>query len=77
MKYRVDVIALRKIMIENGFDTIVSLEKATGVSRNTLSGILNESIRPSVAVIEKIAAALEMTSESCGSVFFARDLRTA
>lgn len=77
MKYRVDVIALRKIMIENGYDTIVSLEKASGVSRNTISGILNETLRPSVSVIEKIAVALHMSSEACGSVFFARDLRTA
>ena len=77
MGFHVDTIALRKIMIENGYETIVSLEKDTGVSRNTISGVLGGTVRPSVSVMEKLAVALKMAPEVCGSVFFAPDLRNA
>lgn len=77
MKYKVDTTALRKLMIDNDFDTIISLEKASGVNRNTISGILKETIRPSVQVMDALAAALNMSPATAGSVFFAPDLRTA
>ncbi len=77
MKYKVDTTALRKLMIDNGFDTIISLEKASGVNRNTISGILKETIRPSVQVMDALAAALKMSPTTAGSVFFAPDLRIA
>jgi transcriptional regulator with XRE-family HTH domain len=77
MKYKVDTTALRKLMIDNGFDTIISLEKASGVNRNTISGILKETIRPSVQVMDALAAALHMSPAIAGSVFFAPDLRIA
>lgn len=77
MKYKVDVIELRKLMVENGFNSNLALEKASGVNRNTISGILSESIRPSVQVMDKLAEALKMTPAQAGSVFFAPDLRIA
>lgn len=77
MKYRVDTVALKKIMVEKGFETIVSLEKASGVNRMTISGIINEEVRPSTKVIEKLMIALNISPELAGPVFFAPDLRIA
>lgn len=77
MKYRVDSIALRKLMIDNGYGTITDLERASGVNRNTLSGIINETIRPSTNVMDKLANALNMDQRTAGDVFFAPDLRDA
>lgn len=67
--YTVDTIALRKLMIEQGYMTISSLSKASDVSRNTLSKVLDGSIRPSADVMSKLAVALTMSPEVAGRVF--------
>lgn len=74
--YTVDTIALRKLMIEQGYMTISSLSKASDVGRNTLSKVLDGSIRPSADVMSKLAVALTMSPEVAGRVFFARNLRS-
>lgn len=77
VSFHVDAVELRKIMVENGYNTITALEKDSGVSRNTISGVLSGSVRPSVSVMEKLAVTLKMAPEVCGSVFFVPDLRNA
>lgn len=66
----VDTIELRKAMAEARINSIIALSEATGVNRNTLSDILNDKIRPSGTVIEKIAKALSLDAESIGRIFF-------
>lgn len=74
-KYIVDTIALRKIMVEKGYNTVSSLAIAANVSRNTLGKVLDGSIRPSADVMDKLSATLEMAPETSGRVFFTQNLR--
>lgn len=74
-QYRVDVVELKKIMVEKGLDKIVDLSAASTVDRNTLSKVLNEEIKPSTTVIEKLMTALCIPSEKAGLIFFDKNLR--
>lgn len=75
MKYTVDVLALKKIMVECRLDKIIELSKASGVNRNTISKILNNEMKPSTTVIEKLMRALGISSEDAGKIFFNENLR--
>lgn len=75
MQYEVDVIALKKIMVEKKLDKIIDLAKASSVDRNTLSKILNKEMKPSTVVIEKLMTALQITPEDAGIIFFNQNLR--
>lgn len=70
MQYKVDVIELKKIMVEQKLDKIVDLSKVSSVDRNTLSKILNDEIKPSTTVIEKLMSALNIPPERAGRIFF-------
>lgn len=73
--YCVDIIALRKLMIDKGIDTIKDLSNKSGVDRNALSKILKGEIRPSATAMDGISMALEMNPETTGKIFFATNLR--
>ncbi len=75
MNYKVDVVELKKIMVEQGLDKLVNLSNASGIDRNTLSKIINNEAKPSTTVIEKLMIALKIPSEKAGAIFFARNLR--
>lgn len=70
MSYAVDTAELKKAMINAGINTAVELSEKSGVNRNTVGGILNGDIRPSSAVIEKIAKALSLDGNDIGRIFF-------
>ena len=70
MVYAVDTAELKKAMINAGINTAVELSERSGVNRNTVGGILNGDIRPSSAVIEKIARALSLDGNDIGRIFF-------
>ena len=72
--YTVDVQEFKKAMIDAELDTIVSLAAASGVDRNTIGAILSEKTKPSAAVIEKLAAALSLSGNDIGRIFFANKL---
>lgn len=74
MEYAVNTNQLRKAMIDADCMTITDLSHVSGVSRNTIGGILDGSIRPSSAVIEKIAAALSLDGDDIGAIFFSQNL---
>lgn len=74
MEYAVDTIQLRKAMLDAGFTTIGELSSASSVNRNTIGGILDGNVRPSSAVIEKIARALSLTGDDIGAIFFSEKL---
>lgn len=74
MLYSVDTIELRKAMVEKEIYTIVELSQKSDVNRNTLSGILNGDIRPSSAIIERIAGVLSLGAEDIGRIFFKNKL---
>lgn len=62
-------------MVEQGLDKIINLSKCSSVDRNTLSKVLNCSIKPSTAVIEKLMDALKISPEIAGKIFFDNNLR--
>ena len=72
--YRVDVVTLKKIMVEKGLDKIVDLSAASKVDRNTLSKVLNGEIKPSTTVIEKLMTSLCIPPEKVGTIFFNKNL---
>lgn len=72
---KTDVIALKKIMIEQGFNTNTSLADASGINRNTIGMLLNGEIQPSYDVMVKLVATLELTEHEAGRIFFAPHLR--
>lgn len=74
-KYEVDVIELKKIMVEKKLDKIINLSNISGVDRNTLSKVLSREIKPSTTVIEKLMKALEIPPEKAGCIFFRENLR--
>lgn len=65
-----DTVELRKLMIENGFNTICALSKASKINRNTLGKVLDGSIQPSADIMYKLATTLKMTPDRAGAVFF-------
>ena len=77
MTYTVDTIALKKMMAENGIDTITELANKADLSRDTVSGVLKGKIRPSTAVMDKLSMALNMKPCDAGRVFFVPNLRNA
>lgn len=74
-KYRVDVVELKKIMVEQNLDKIVDLSTASTVDRNTLSKVINGDVKPSTTVIEKLMSALHIPPERAGAIFFSLNLR--
>lgn len=72
-RYKVDVVELKKIMVEQKLDKIIDLSIASAVDRNTLSKVINGDIKPSTAVIEKLMSALHIPSERIGEIFFSPD----
>lgn len=71
MAYKTDTVALRKAMLDNKIMTIEGLSAKTGISRNTLSNILNGKKQPSTIVMYKLAECLGFDSSVAGDIFFA------
>jgi len=74
---KVDIIALKKLMIEKEFDRISELAQASGISRATLSHILNGKAQPSSRIMEKLIITLDILPEDAGKIFFRNNLRNA
>jgi len=74
---KTDVIALKKLMAENGFNTVVSLAAASGIDRNTLGRILNGEHQPSAEAMEKLIQALNIEPRKAGEIFFKINLPVA
>ncbi|WP_330584984.1 helix-turn-helix domain-containing protein [Parablautia muri] len=74
-KYKVDIVELKKIMVEQKLDKIVDLSAASTVDRNTLSRVINGDIKPSTTVIEKLMSTLHIPPERAGTIFFSPNLR--
>ncbi|WP_370872343.1 helix-turn-helix domain-containing protein [Paenibacillus zeirhizosphaerae] len=64
-------------MIDNGISTIIQLSSSTGISRNTLSQVLNGQIQPSASVMQKLVESLKIPPERAGLIFFNPNLRIA
>lgn len=70
MEYEVDIIELKKLMVEKECEKISDLSSASGVDRNTISEIVNNKKYPSSMVMTKIGKALDMNSQQMGAIFF-------
>lgn len=70
MSYFVNVVEFEKARLLKGLKSDTALEKASGVSRNTISSI-KEGKLPGSQTIEKLAAALDLSSTMIGEIFFA------
>lgn len=74
-RYKVDVVELKKIMVEQNLTKLIDLANASTVDRNTLSKVINGDIKPSTTVIEKLMSALHIPPERAGEIFFVPILR--
>ena len=72
---KTDIKALKKMMIDNGFDDIRSLSYAADINRNTLGSVLSGASQPSAPVMAKLIAALNIPAATAGEIFFASHLR--
>lgn len=70
MEYEVDIIELKKLMVERECEKIGDLSDKSGVDRNTISEIVNCKKYPSSMVMTKIGKALNMSSQQMGAIFF-------
>lgn len=77
IEYRVDTIALRKLMVENNINTFTEMAEKSGVVRDTVASVVKGDSRPSTAVIEKFMAALNIDPVNAGPIFFVPVLRDA
>lgn len=68
--YEVDIVELKKMMIENHIDTIEQLSEKTGVNRKTLSEILSGQSYPGTMVMKKISTAMGLQNDTVGRIFF-------
>lgn len=73
--YKTDVIEIKKIMVEKGFDTIKSLSSKAGIDRNTLGKILSGEVQPSSEVMDKLVFTLKIPPNKAGMIFFNNSLR--
>ena len=69
---KTNTIELKKLMIENGIDSITALSKATNINRNTLSAVLNGDAQPSSYVMYRLVDALHIQPANAGVIFFAQ-----
>ena len=74
-QYCTDVKALKKAMIDAGFDTIAQLAIASGIDRNTLGKVLKGIKKPTADVMYKLVKAFKLAPDSAGSIFFTKNLR--
>ena len=61
--YKVDIVELKKIMVEQNLDKIIDLSIDSTVDRNTLTKIINGDAKPSTTVIEKLMSTLHIPPE--------------
>jgi DNA-binding phage protein len=73
----VNVIELKKMMLDKGFERITDLSEATGINRNTLGKVLSGNAQPSSRTMIELKSILEMTSKQAGEIFFNSNLRNA
>lgn len=72
--YRTDIIALKKIMIDQGVEKIIDLSNISGIDRNTLSKVMSGDIQPSSNVMDKLVNSLRIPPEMAGRIFFTHNL---
>ena len=77
MRRKTDTIELQKQMIGNGYPTIQSLSRASGINRNTLGDIVKGRAQPTYDVMLKLIEFLNLSEIDAGRIFFAPDLRDA
>lgn len=70
----VDIIELKKIMVENKLDKITNLANATGIGRTTLSNLLNGKAKPSFNVLKRLIKGLGISPSKAGEIFFSSNL---
>lgn len=73
-RYTVDIVALKKIMVEKNLDKITALSKEAKINRNTLGNILNGKSMPTSNVMYKLVETLDINPEIAGSIFFSKKL---
>lgn len=67
---KTDVIALKKIMVEKGFENAKELSQKSGINPSLLGKILNGQIQPSTYMMSKLVVALEIDSNIASNIFF-------
>lgn len=73
MKVQVDVKLLKEHMKGGGW-TEAAFAKEIGISRASLSAVLNEHRLPGYMIMKEMYRALQLTPEQANAIFFARHL---
>lgn len=75
MNYITDTASIKKLMIDKDIKSITELAEQSGITRETLSNILNGNKQPSGDVMRKLVSCLEIEPSDAGCIFFKPDLR--
>ena len=75
IEYRIDVISLKKKMLDMNIETIAELSKRSAINRNTLSDVFNGKSKPSSDTMYKLVACLHISPSEAGEIFFNNNLR--
>lgn len=75
MVYKVNTVELKKLLIENGYDTIGDFAKDADMSRKTAADVVNGKRRPSTIIMEKFITVLHIEPQNAGIIFFIPTLR--
>lgn len=70
----VNVVELKKDMLDAGLEKIKDLSKASGINRNTLGYVLSGKVRPSSHVMYALVKCLNLSVERAGIIFFSPNL---
>lgn len=74
MPYEIDVIELKKIIIERHIKSISQLSSICGINRHTLGRILNKGFKPNADTMYKLVDGLNMSPSQARNIFFSIDL---
>ena len=74
-KFVTDVIALQKIMLEQGIKTKKQLSEICGIDRNIAGRIIEGKEQPSAPTMYKIVQGLNIKPDVAGTIFFSENLR--
>ena len=72
---KTDIVALKKIMVEKGYQNARELSLKSGINPSLLGKILKGKVQPSTYMMCKLVVALEIDYNIASNIFFSSNLR--
>ena len=76
MKYGVDLETLKSEIKRRGFNSVEELSEKSRINKRELILVLKGKRLPAMDVMVELAAALELSPERSGEIFFGKNIRS-